>query len=200
MTSLFHLFTFLLLFLQTTTNAPKPVTVSTHAAFKKIHPVDETDDYIPWTGVRRLTWEDFLCEPKRNTDAVALTSTALGISYKMSNNQVDYEITCSFSKIKSWGLLRTPYILAHEQGHFDITEIFARKLHKELLDYNLNFNRRSYRQDVNVIYNRVVKQKEAFQEAYDSQTDHSRNKKLQQQWLETIDGILLETAPYAEYP
>lgn len=200
MTSLFHLLTFLVLFLQTATIGSEPATIPTTAAFKAIHPLEETDDYIPWAGVRKLTWEDFLCEPKRNTDAVALTSTALGISYKMTNNQLNYEITCSFSKRKSWGLLRTPYILAHEQGHFDITEIFARKLHKQLLDYNLHFNRRSYRQDVNVLYNRIVKEKEAFQEAYDSQTDHSRNKRIQQQWLETIDAILLETEPYAEYP
>lgn len=200
MTSLFHLFTFMLLFVHTATTAPsEPVTLAT-ASFKKIHSVKESEDYIPWTGTRRLTWEDFLCEPKRNTDAVALTSTALGISYKMNNSQLNYEITCSFSKTKSWGLLRTTYILSHEQGHFDITEIFARKLHKELVDYNRTFNRRTYRQDVNLIYNRIVKEKEAFQEAYDSQTDHSRNKRVQQQWLETIDGVLLETEHYSDYP
>ena len=200
MTSLFHLITFLLLFLHTAISKPESATLST-AAFKKIHPTEETNDYIPWTGGRRLSWEDFLCEPKRNTDAVALTSTALGISYKMNNSQLNYEITCSFSKTKSWGLLKTPYILAHEQGHFDITEIFARKLHKELADYNeKGFNRRTYRQDVNAIYNHIVKEKEAFQEAYDSQTDHSRNKRLQQQWLETIDGILLQTEQFADYP
>jgi hypothetical protein len=56
---------------------------------------------------------------------VALTSTALGIAYKVSHGELTYEITCSFSKDKSWGLLKTPYILAHEQGHFDITEIYA---------------------------------------------------------------------------
>jgi predicted secreted Zn-dependent protease len=100
--------------------------------------------------------------------------------------------------VKSWGLLKTSYILAHEQGHFDITEIFARKLHRELLKYK--FSRRTFRQDVNLIYDRVVKEKEAFQEAYDGQTDHSRNKKLQQEWLERIDRILEDTAPYANYP
>ena len=145
-----------------------------------------------------LTWDDFLCEPKRNTDAVALTSTALGISYNVSNNQLNYEITCSFSKVKSWGILKTAYILAHEQGHFDITEIYARKLHKELLDYK--FNRKTFRQDVNLIYDRVVKEKENLQFAYDGLTDHSRNKTVQQEWLDKIEQLLIETEPYADYP
>jgi hypothetical protein len=177
---------------------PEPKASSISTVFRPGHSIEETEDYIPWYGSRRLDWEDFRCEPKRNSDAVALTSTALGISYKMGNHGLSYEITCSFSKVKSWGLLKTSYILAHEQGHFDITEIFARKLHRELLKYK--FSRRTFRQDVNLIYDRVVKEKEAFQEAYDGQTDHSRNKKLQQEWLERIDRILEDTAPYANYP
>lgn len=196
MTSLFYLFTYVLLLLHFPSAPSSNALLS--APEKKIHPVEETEDYISWSPVRRLNWEDFLCEPKRNTDAVALTSTALGITYRMVNSELNYEITCSFSKTKSWGLLKTPYILAHEQGHFDITEIFARRLHQELLDYK--FNRRTYRQDVNVIYDRVVKEKEAFQKAYDGQTDHSRNKAQQKEWEERIDKILAETAPFGDYP
>lgn len=199
MLNLFHLSAFVLLLFNYSI-APSPKALSTHhASTNNIgRPVEETEDYIPWVGPRRLSWEDFRCEPKRNTDAVALTSTALGISYKMNNGHLSYEITCSFSKTKSWGLLKTPYILAHEQGHFDITEIYARKLYKELLNYK--FNKKTYRQDVNDIYDRVVKQKENFQYAYDGETDHSRNKKVQQEWLERIEKILEDTEPYVDYP
>ena len=94
--------------------------------------------------------------------------------------------------------MKTDYILAHEQGHFDITEIYARKLHKELLDYK--FNRKTFRQDVNAIYDRVVKEKENFQFAYDGLTDHSRNKTVQEEWLQKIEQLLAETEPYADYP
>lgn len=196
MISLFHLFSFAVLFFSAP-NLTEPKTKNIAAPIK-IHSVKESGNYLPWANGRPLTWEDFLCEPKRNSDAVALTSTALGISYNASNHQLHYEITCGFSKEKSWGILRTSYILAHEQGHFDITEIFARKLHKELLDYK--FNRRTFRQDVNVIYDRVVKEKENFQFAYDGITDHSRNKTMQKEWLEKIAFLLSETEPYANYP
>jgi hypothetical protein len=158
----------------------------------------EDQEYIPWIDDRRLLWNDFQGEPKRNTDAVASTSTSLGIAYQVKNSSLTYQITCKFSKIKSWGLVKTDYILAHEQGHFDITELYARKLHQELQDYR--FNKKTFRKDVNDIYQRIVKEKEAFQAAYDGQTDHSRNRKQQMQWLEKIGKLLEETADYSAYP
>jgi predicted secreted Zn-dependent protease len=95
-------------------------------------------------------------------------------------------------------LIKTPYILAHEQAHFDITEIFARKLHKALMEYD--FDQSTYKRDINSIYQRVVAEKEAFQAAYDKETDHSRNKRIQYEWLDQIDAILVDTEPYADYP
>jgi len=156
------------------------------------------EEYIPWVPEYRLNWDDFLCEPKRNTDAVASTSTALGIAYQIKRGKLTYQVTCKFSKKKSWGLVKTPYILAHEQGHFDITEIFARKLNQALQNYTLN--RPTFQKDINTIYEAVVASKEAFQSAYDGETDHSRNKRKQAEWLERINNLLEDTQPYANYP
>lgn len=197
MMSLFSLSTLLLLLFNVPLS-PAPTVPVVAPETKAVHSIKETDEYLPWFSERRLSWDDFRCEPKRNTDAVALTSTALGIAYKVSGGKLTYEINCSFSKTRSWGLLKTPYILAHEQGHFDITEIYARKLHKELSEYE--FNKRTFKLDVSTIYNRIVKEKENLQFAYDGQSDHSRNKAFQLEWLDRIDKLLEETAPYAEYP
>lgn len=158
----------------------------------------ESAGSIPWLSHRKLAWDDFLSPPEKNSDAVASTSTSLGISYKVQNSEWAYSITCNFSKYKSWGLLRTDYILAHEQAHFDITEIFARKLHYELETYQ--FNRRTFKKDINAIYQKIVKEKEIFQKLYDGETDHSRNKKKQQLWLKKIEEILQKTEPYSDYP
>src|SRR6476661_2480741 len=165
---------------------------------KSINPRGENEEFIPWTFSRRLEWEDFLCAPKNNSDAVASTSTSLGIAYQVEDGQLTYSISCNFSKHKSWGLLKTEYILAHEQGHFDITEIFARKLYKALSEYQ--FNRRTYRRDVNEIYKAIVEEKENMQAQYDGESDHSRNRRIQYDWLQKIDQMLDETAPYANYP
>lgn len=159
---------------------------------------EEDDEFIPWLGDRLLTWNDFQSPPKRNTDAVASTSTSLGIAYQVEDGKLTYQITCNFSKKKSWGSMKTDYILAHEQGHFDITEIFARKLHKALDEYD--FNRKNYKGDISRIYQKIVAEKEAMQHAYDKESDHSRKRRLQFEWLDLINQMLVETEPWSNYP
>lgn len=158
----------------------------------------DNESMIPWTSERKLLWDDFLCEPKKEGDAVASTSTSLGLSYQVRDNQLAFHITCIFSKDKSWGALQTDYILAHEQAHFDITEIHARKLYQALYEYE--FNPATFKTDIAAIYNRVVKGKEDMQGTYDGETDHSRNKKRQTEWLQTIDAQLSETDIFSNYP
>jgi predicted secreted Zn-dependent protease len=158
----------------------------------------EDDEYIPWLVERKLAWEDFYAEPRKNSEAVASTSTSLGISYQLEDGNLVYHISCNFAKQKSWGLLKTDYILSHEQGHFDITEIAARRLYGALSQYN--FNSETYKQDINEVYNIIVKDKEQMQAEYDRITDHSRNRRLQYEWMEKIKLMLGETAMWAAYP
>jgi len=194
----FHLLFLLLLGLNF---SGKPAPSKNEAAIETkeaLHSTNENEEFIPWTLNRRLNWDDFLSEPQKNSDAVASTSTSLGIAYQVEHGQLTYSITCNFSKNKSWGLLRTNYILSHEQGHFDITEICARRLYKALQEYQ--FNRKTYRDDINTIYQEIVSQKEAMQAAYDEESDHSRNRKVQYEWLQKINQMLDETAPWATYP
>jgi hypothetical protein len=159
---------------------------------------EETEEFIPWNNEQRLDWDDFKCEPKKGTDAVASTSTTLGIAYQLVDGVLTYDITCNFSKVKSWGLMKTDYILAHEQGHFDITEIYARKLNEALKNYT--FNKKTFKKDINQIYQNIVREKENFQKSYDEETDHSRNRRLQFDWLEKIQKELEGTEGYSAYP
>ncbi len=198
MPNLFHLFA-LFIFTINFSGTPMPsLPKEVHIPENFKDEKNESAEFIPWVYDRLLVWDDFQCEPKRNTDAVASTSTSLGIAYQLRNGALIYQITCNFSKTKSWGLVKTDYILAHEQGHFDITEIYSRRLHQALLEYK--FNRKTYQRDINRIYERIVREKEALQDLYDKQSDHSRNKKTQVAWLEIIDALLVETDPYANYP
>ncbi|GAA4337247.1 DUF922 domain-containing protein [Flaviaesturariibacter amylovorans] len=159
---------------------------------------EENMELIPWSVRRVVGWEDFQGPVLMGTEAVASTNTSLGLSYQLRGGKLSYEITCTFSKTKSWGMLKNDYILAHEQGHFDITELCARYLYKALSEYT--YNRGTYKQDITRIYNEIVAKKEALQEQYDGETDHSRKRKLQKEWEERIESMLEETAPYAQYP
>ncbi len=155
------------------------------------------NELIPWEENRKLTWTDYKGKPDPNSDAAASTATYIGIEYSMKNNSFSYKITCSFSKTRSWGLHKTAYILAHEQGHFDIAEIFARKLNKEMSQYV--FNARSYQKDLKKIYDDVMLEKEKMQNLYDAETNHSIIKEKQEEWLKKIAGLLNEYKTYSEY-
>jgi uncharacterized protein DUF922 len=157
----------------------------------------QDEQFLEWSAAQRLTWDDYLAAPSTSSDAAAITSTALGIEYHIRNNSLTYKITCRFSKTRSWGRYKTTYILQHEQGHFDITEIFARKLAKEIREYR--FNPRKYQDDLGKIYKKVMDEKEDYQNKYDVETDFSRNKEKQAEWVKKIAAELEEMDGFADY-
>lgn len=198
---LFHLLPFLGLTINLS-GMPGPdkpqAEASAQAGVAEKLPPPENANLIPWSAGRKLAWDDFLCEPKKEGEAVASTSTSLGLSYKVRDNQLSFHISCDFSKEKSWGALKTDYILAHEQAHFDITEVHARKLYEAM--YNYQYNPLTFKTDIAALYNSIVKEKEDMQEAYDRQTDHSRQKTRQKEWLDKINTMLGDTELFSTYP
>jgi predicted secreted Zn-dependent protease len=155
------------------------------------------EDSIKWQEDRKLTWNDFRAEPLKMGSTAAMTTTHLGFSYNVSNGKVTYKIDCRFEKNKSWVLVKNDWILKHEQGHFDIAEIFARKLNQLTAEYQ--FNRNSFQKDLDVIYKSVVDEKERFQQQYDDETDYSRNKNNQEEWFKKIESELKQSKTWAGY-
>jgi predicted secreted Zn-dependent protease len=155
------------------------------------------DDLIKWNATQKLSWSDYKASPNTESDAAASTTTYLGIEYKISSSNFKFKIESTFSKKHSWGLHKTEYILAHEQGHFDIAEIFARKLNKEMKAYQ--FKKQTYQKDLDKIYNDILDAKEEMQNSYDEETNHSINKEKQKQWFSRIALLLKEYEMHADY-
>jgi hypothetical protein len=158
---------------------------------------DENEDLISWSTNRQLTWSDYKGRPDTNSGAAASTTTYLGIEYNVDKKGFTYKIQCRFSKTKSWGMSRTDMVLKHEQGHFDIAEIFARRLNKKMNEYQ--FIETSYKKDLKKIYEDITAEKEVFQDMYDNETDHSRKKEQQAQWLKRIQKMLNDLKNYSGY-
>jgi hypothetical protein len=160
-------------------------------------PAALNEDMIAWSASRRLTWNDYKASPDPASDAAASTTTFLTISYNISSSDFSYKIESKFSKFRSWGLFKTSYILSHEQGHFDIAEIFARKLHMRMMQYH--FDRHTYQKDLKKIYQEILDEKAEMQEAYDEDTNHSINRDKQYEWLKRIEKMLKDYEDYADY-
>jgi len=158
---------------------------------------NKNEELLDWSASRKLTWNDYKASPDPESDAAASTTSYLAIEYNITSSSFGYKIQSRFSKTRSWGLHKTAYILSHEQGHFDLAEIFARKLNKQMSEYR--FNKRTYQQDLNKIYQDILDEKENMQNDYDKETNHSINKEKQAEWLKKIAALLEEYAAYADY-
>lgn len=157
----------------------------------------DNEELLKWVPDRKLSWKDYKGNPEQNSDAAASTSTYLVIDYNIRNNDMSYSIRSFFSKTKSWGIHKTAYILSHEQGHFDIAEVYARILHKKMKQYE--FNRKTYQKDLDKIYQEVVDEKSEMQNKYDKETRHSINEEMQALWLKKIEKLLEEYKDFADY-
>ena len=155
------------------------------------------EDLIKWNENRKLTWDDFKAAPLKMGSTAAMTTTHLGFSYNFANGKISYKIDCWFEKNKSWGLVKNDWILKHEQGHFDIAELFARQLYRSVSEYQ--YNKTTFQKDLTAIYKSVVEGKEKFQQQYDDETDYSRNKAKQEEWLIKIEAELKQNKSWAGY-
>ncbi len=160
-------------------------------------PAQKKTNLIDWEAGRKLTWNDFEAKAQGNSDNVALTSTHINFKFGYGSSGFTYSITCQFDKSRSWVKIKSNYILGHEQGHFDIAELHARKLKKALSSYE--FKQATASADINKIYEELMKQHEEMQNLYDQQTDHSRKTDQQEAWLKKIIAALNEMKAYAHY-
>jgi hypothetical protein len=154
-------------------------------------------ELIDWSKSKRLVWSDFRGKVPPNAANAALTNTAINVEFGFSKKGMTYSIKCRFDKNKSWVRIKNDLVLGHEQGHFDIAELHARKLNKALKEYK--FNNRTVSDDVNRIYEDVMKQHHAFQIEYDQQTDFSRKVEKQIEWLAKIEKGLRDMEEYSGY-
>jgi hypothetical protein len=159
--------------------------------------IQSNNNLIPWSTARKLTWIDFKGDPDPHSPNAALTSSNINIEFGYNNTGFQYSIRCVFDKTRSWVRIPTDEVLAHEQGHFDIAEIYARRLNKALTGYR--FNAQTVSKDVNDAYGNMMKEHRQTQIQYDQETDYSRNRPKQAEWLKKIAADLKSLEAFASY-
>ncbi|MFS4456834.1 DUF922 domain-containing protein [Maribacter sp. 2304DJ31-5] len=148
---------------------------------------------VLWKADKRLYWKDF--KGKVPIGASAAAVTASGINYQFSayyeNNEmkVDYEVQAFFYPTKSWyrPKICNEITLAHERLHFDITELFARKMRMEMAKTQFAKNSKA---KVKSLYKSILKALNDYQNEYDMETDFSRNLEKQKAWTAKIKKAL----------
>jgi hypothetical protein len=96
----------------------------------------ENDSILIWNENRKITWDDFKSQNKVHSYEQASAVMATGLIANPKNIDAskikEVKIIATINKNQSWYKIKEDYILNHEQMHFNITEIYARKFRKEL--------------------------------------------------------------------
>jgi len=149
---------------------------------------------LTWREDLKLTWEDFQGEQNLESGAVAVTASGITFSYavrKSNSRIVDFQalIKAHFYPEKSWVIkeLADDYILAHEQLHFDITELHVRKLRKLISEVKVSQN---LDRIFNAIHQDMNNELAEMQNRYDSETNNSIEKIAQAKWIVYVDKEL----------
>jgi len=153
-------------------------------------------DTFCW-GKEEISWEDYKGIPKTNGGSDAVTASLIHMSVEYpSNLKPQITIETLFNRSASWVKNRTHSLLIHEQGHFDITEIYARKLRREVL--SRSFNSKTFEDEIFQLHKKFCMQMDAYQDRYDAETNYSRNSEMQLKWNESIKNSMQELKSLAD--
>ena len=153
---------------------------------------------IKWED-RLLTWDDFKAERVVNDDFDAEVHTRLKAHWEPKEHELS---VWAVMNPKLSGFRRemidsvgTPQLLIHEQYHFNITAYFARLLRKELVQLGVEKLNKYQLQTLVHNYSRKI---DSMQERYDLESNHNVKENEQRYWELYVDGLLRETAFYAD--
>lgn len=153
---------------------------------------------ICWSESVKLKWNDFQGQP--DTSAIfkgmlAATSASIETFYYEDAGLPNYRISHFFQKQFSWARDTGKLLLIHERLHFDISELYARKIRKGIEDL-----RKQQIKDVTRyvdLINREFVDKDMKQSQYDKGTHHGAIDILQEEWNKKIKKELELLKKYA---
>ena len=152
-----------------------------------------------WSATNKLTWSDFRGSvPKDMLKSIrrAVCPSQISVESISHNAAFQVRVKVIFLKNEAWTKdTASMYVLAHEQLHFDITELQARKIRKSVSELKekeiTDFTK------YQVYIQKFVSENDKLQEEYDKQTNHGGFEDHQQVWREKISKELIALKMFA---
>jgi len=160
----------------------------------------QENEKLSWAENRILSWDDFKASPKKHLPYKANTNSGISFSWNATKSsdgiEINYEVGSNFYPNRSWvkEIEEVDYLLAHEQLHFDITELYARKLRKALESYNPGDK---IKKELDAIYSEIEQQRRQMQTKFDKETNHSINKEAEFKWRIFVKKELEKLSDYS---
>jgi Bacterial protein of unknown function (DUF922) len=175
------------------------------------------DSLIEWTADRTLTRRDFKGRiPSRSSDA-SRSWVLIDASWECKDGVGSSQARAVFDPDRSWWKDSTPNLwrgiddaaaprtrsdgeralLAHEQLHFDLTEVWARKVRAALADLPTACKTREGINRMETTIAALEREWQAEQVRYDRETDHGADARRQAAWEAKTRQSLAEDYPSA---
>lgn len=156
-----------------------------------------------WDENRKLSWGDFRgpMQPQMGEDVAAATFCGIGFetnTISAHNPSLKVHVYNTFYATKSWvktGLER-PEILSHEQCHFDICELYTRKLRERMSSADVTVA--TMKTKLKNIYTELQKEYVTRQELYEAETEHGIIPEEQAKWERMIAAELSASEKWKE--
>lgn len=157
-----------------------------------------TDSLKFWCNKDKLRWDDFKGKIPDNGNSYLSAGTGYGLIpvRTRKNDLLSYDIKLVFKKYESWKKDTAEYLLAHEQLHFDIAELYARKLRKAIQDVPKT-NRNPTEEVFNTVIQKLYLENASMQRKYDEETIHGIIAESQIKWEKKISLKLKNLEKYA---
>ena len=157
-------------------------------------PKNFSSDTIIWKQDSLLVKDNFRGKPKGNAPAFACTGIFLHT--KESDGTIKFYVEAIFSKSQSYMKENSAYSLKHEQLHFDISELYARKLRKNINEKDFTKVKKIH-DEINTMSTKSGEEMRAEQKEYDSDTEHGINAAKQEAWIKNIALRIKELDNYS---
>ena len=155
---------------------------------------------ISWDSEKKLSWEDFKAKPTGKMFEAAKSEFKITFkyqgAYKENKLVFSFEVTPQFIPDESWYNHErvTQELLMHEQLHFDITELFARKMRKRFQE--TEFSTENYDEEIKALYVKTMTELNNYRSVYNSETFFGAKLDKQLQWNEKVANALSELSEY----
>ena len=152
------------------------------------------NDTIVWRADSVLKREDFKAEAKPN-DPYSLGAT--GIFYYTSERDEQSFVFIEAIFIKSQSLLnrQSEHIIKHEQLHFDLCELYTRKLRKRVAETVFKKGKH-FQKEFQNLYDTVLAELDKDETKFEVESENGFNQTNQLMWREEIKKQLKELEQY----
>ncbi|MEM7036039.1 MAG: DUF922 domain-containing protein [Bacteroidota bacterium] len=151
---------------------------------------------MEWHPDLQLKWRNFEGDVPDNSLHDAETHSGISFGWTCRGGYFNYDVKAYFYPEMSWHRGEpSDRLLEHERRHFDITEIYARKLRKVYSEL-----RNGCAMSKEVLKEKANEVREAWREKqreYDRETHHSTDREAQAKWNALIKAELKKLKPYA---